>query len=110
MEYSVSIRTLGYGDDNYRRVLNSIKKQSLQPKEVNIILPQGYSPPEMILGCEKFHYTVKGMFSQRLKSIEASATEYVFVSDDDIEFEDNRDDLMKAINNAAGKWVLEYDD
>ena len=55
-------------------------------------------------------------FSTSPESLEGRSRDNVeieYVTDmdgDDIDFEDHRDDLMKAINNAAGKWVLEYDD
>ena len=41
-DYSVTIRTLGTAEDKYQRTLDSIATQSIQPKEVIIVLANGY--------------------------------------------------------------------
>lgn len=48
--YSVYIRTLGKGGDKYQRLLDSIKKQTIQPLEVVVVLPYGYKKPKERLG------------------------------------------------------------
>lgn len=49
-DYSVTIRTLGTAEDKYQRTLDSIATQSIQPKEVIIVLANGYECPKEQLG------------------------------------------------------------
>lgn len=86
-EYSIYIRTLGKGGEKYHRLLQSIDKQTIKPKEVVIVLPVGYNPPKERLGYEQFEYSEKGMIKQRLFAINNAKTPYVLLLDDDVEFE-----------------------
>ena len=61
MEYSVVIRTLGSGGLKYRALLESIKRQTIKPKEVIVVLPEGSQLPEERLGYETFYFSKKGM-------------------------------------------------
>ncbi len=86
LEYTISIRTVGKGGEKYQKLLDSIKKSSIQPKEVQIILPEGYRPPKERLGYEQFLYSPKGMVSQRVFGGKAANTDYILFLDDDVEF------------------------
>lgn len=43
MTYSIAIRTLGTGGDNYRRLLRSITAQTVQPERVVVYIAEGYA-------------------------------------------------------------------
>jgi len=89
MEYSVVIRTLGSGGLKYRALLESIKRQTIKPKEVIVVLPEGSQLPEERLGYETFYFSRKGMLQQRLYGFEKTKTEYMLVCDDDVSFPDD---------------------
>ena len=67
-------------------MLDSISKLEPQPKEVIVVLPEGYSEPAEKLGWETFYWSKKGMVFQRQKGIESCRTEYALVCDDDVNF------------------------
>lgn len=85
-EYSVTIRTLGTAGEKYQKTLDSIKWQTIPPKEVIVVLAKGYALPKERLGNETFLFSEKGMVSQRLAGIEACSSEYILAIDDDVEF------------------------
>lgn len=86
MEYSIYIRTLGKGGEKYALLLNSIKHQTISPKEVVVVLPYGYDEPNEKLGTERFAYCEKGMLKQRIFAINDAKTAYILLLDDDVEF------------------------
>ena len=87
IDYSVIIRTTGKAGEKYRCLLQSISKLEPQPKEVIVVLPEGYSLPEEQLGWEKFYFCPKGMVTQRMYGVEKCKTKYALNTDDDIAFE-----------------------
>ncbi len=87
VKYSVAIRTLGTAGEKYIKLLKSIDAQTIKPEKVIVVLPEGYSDPEPILGYEEFVHSPKGMIIQRLFALNYIDSEYVLFSDDDIEFE-----------------------
>lgn len=91
--YSIVIRTLGTGGVKYKRLLDSIKLQTLPPQNVYVIIAEGYSLPSDRLGYEKFIYTKKGMWHQRVFGLEYASLQdpenYLLVLDDDLSFEAN---------------------
>lgn len=88
-EYSVAIRTLGTAGEKYLKLMQSIQKQKFQPKQVVVVLPEGYQAPERIIGNEMFVYCQKGMIKQRLKALDYITTEYTLFCDDDVEFDED---------------------
>ena len=46
LEFSVIIRTTGNAHEKYQKLLNSIVALEPQPKEVVVVLPDGYDLPE----------------------------------------------------------------
>lgn len=89
IEYSIVIRTLGTAGEKYLALLNSIKKLNIQPKEILVVLPEGYNPPKEQLGYEKFIYSPKGMVAQRVFGGQAARSKYILFLDDDVTFETN---------------------
>ena len=86
IDYSVVIRTIGKAGEKYQRLLDSIRNLEPQPKEVLVVLPEGYALPEERLGTEVFCFSKKGMVNQRLKGFTESSSEYLLVCDDDVCF------------------------
>lgn len=86
-EYSVAIRTLGTAGEKYKKLLDSIKNSNIQPKNIFVVLPEGYKPPDYQIGTETFIYSKKGMITQRLKALDYIDTEYALFCDDDVEFD-----------------------
>ncbi|MDU2673327.1 MAG: hypothetical protein E7C49_15075 [Clostridium sp.] len=89
MEYSICIRTLGTAVEKYERLINSINKLNIKPKEVIVVIPKGYTLPDIIAINQRVVYSDKGMLLQRIVGYEEARTEYVLLLDDDIEFEAN---------------------
>ena len=87
IDYSVIIRTTGKAGEKYRRLLGSIDALEPKPREVIVVLPEGYALPEDQLGWETFCFCPKGMVIQRLHGIAQCKTPYALICDDDIAFE-----------------------
>lgn len=86
LEYSVIIRTIGKAGEKYQNLLNSIAALVPQPKEVIVVLPEGYELPAERLGWEIFYFSPKGMVAQRMHGIAQCRTPYALVCDDDVSF------------------------
>ena len=86
IDYSVIIRTTGNAHEKYQKLLDSISQLDPQPREVLVVLPEGYALPEERLGWETFLFCPKGMVRQRLTGINACHTEYALICDDDVSF------------------------
>ena len=86
IDYSVIIRTTGKAGEKYQCLLKSIAGLEPQPKEVIVVLPEGYALPEYQLGWETFYFCPKGMVIQRLYGIAQCKTAYALICDDDIAF------------------------
>ena len=89
IDYSVIIRTIGKANEKYRLLLNSISNLKPSPKEVIVVLPEGYSIPEQRLGYEKFYFSAKGMVAQRTYGLKVCKTKYALFCDDDVNFPEN---------------------
>ena len=86
IDYSVIIRTTGKAGEKYRALLDSIAALEPQPREVIVVLPEGYDLPAERLGWETFYFCPKGMVIQRLHGIAQCKSKYALISDDDIAF------------------------
>jgi len=86
IDYSIIIRTLGNAGDKYKKLLKSIDELCPKPKNVYVVLPEGYRIPDERLGYEHFYFCKKGMVSQRLYGINICTTKYALVCDDDVSF------------------------
>ncbi len=87
IDYTVVIRTLGTAGEKYKALLSSIANLVPQPKEVIVVLPEGYDKPVDRLGYETFYFSPKGMVTQRVYGIIKTKTKYALVCDDDIAFD-----------------------
>lgn len=88
LDYSVVIRTVGTAGEKYQQLLNSVHKQTVKPREILVVLPEGYNLPPEQLGYERFVYSPKGMVVQRVVGALEAAGEYCLFLDDDLSFED----------------------
>lgn len=105
IDYSVIIRTLGTAGEKYQKLLTSIDRLEPRPKEVIVVLPEGYRLPEQRLGYERFCFSKKGMIAQRMHGLYECSTELALFCDDDVEFEK---DFVKYLYEpiAQGKAEL----
>ena len=87
IDYSVIIRTIGKANEKYQKLLDSIAALKPQPKEVIVVLPEGYELPRQRLGWETFYFSPKGMVAQRTYGVSVCKTKYAFICDDDVNFE-----------------------
>lgn len=87
IDYSVIIRTTGKAKEKYRCLLTSISELKPQPKEVIVVLPEGYDLPNDKLGWESFYFSPKGMVIQRMTGIAKCKTRYALICDDDVRFD-----------------------
>lgn len=105
IDYSVIIRTLGKAGDKYRELLKSIDRLKPAPKEVIVVLPEGYEKPSDSLGYEIYYYCHKGMVEQRLYGINKCRTKYALIVDDDLRFpSDFVQKLYEPLN--GGKYKI----
>lgn len=86
--YSIVIRTLGNAGDKYLQMLRAIDRQTVKPKEIVVVIPEGFSLDHS-LGNERIIYSQKGMVTQRAVGIEEAQGEYLLVLDDDLDFPDD---------------------
>lgn len=103
IDYSVIIRTTGKAKEKYAGLLSSIAALVPQPKEVIVVLPEGYSLPEEQLGWENFYFCPKGMVIQRMTGIQKCKTPYALICDDDVQFgPDFVQKLHEPLENGMG--------
>lgn len=86
IDYSVVIRTTGKAKEKYNNLLQSISELDPLPKQIIVVLPNGFDLPDERLGWETYYYSEKGMVTQRLKGIAECKTHYALICDDDISF------------------------
>ena len=84
--YSVAIRTLGTAGEKYEKLLKSIAAQKIAPEKIVVVLPEGFTPPPVLLGNEQFVFSEKGMVPQRLRALDFIDSDYTLFCDDDVEF------------------------
>lgn len=84
MEYSVVIRTLGKAGEKYQRMLDSLKEQTIKPKDIIVYIADGYDIPKETIGIERYVYVKKGMVAQRALRYDEVQTEYMLFLDDDV--------------------------
>ena len=84
MEYTVVIRTLGKAGEKYQKMLDSLKEQTIQPREIIVYIAEGYDIPKETIGVERYVYVKKGMVAQRALQYDEVKTEYILFLDDDV--------------------------
>ena len=88
-EYCVCIRTLGKAGDKYQTLLDSLKRQTIQPKRILVYIPFGYELPKETIGIEQYVRCEKGMVHQRSLPFDEVDTPWIFFLDDDVYLEDD---------------------
>ncbi len=103
--YSVAIRTLGKSGDLFKKLIISLKSQTVTPEEIFVYIAEGYELPERVAD-EKYIYCKKGMVHQRALPFDDISTDYILFCDDDIEFmEDSVMKLFEALDEHKADCV-----
>ena len=84
LTYSIAIRTLGTAGEKFRKELESICAQTIQPERVMVYIAEGYPKPDFTLGKEEYVRVPKGMMSQRVLPYDEITSDCVLMLDDDI--------------------------
>lgn len=107
IDYSVIIRTTGEAGEKYRKLLNSINNLEPKPKEILVVLPNGYDLPPERLGWERFCFSPKGMVIQRITGVQLCHSRYALICDDDVCFDfDFVQKLYTPICNGEGQFSI----
>lgn len=88
-DYCVCIRTLGEAGEKYQILLDSLKRQTIQPKKILVYIPHGYDLPKETIGVEQYVRCEKGMVHQRSLTFDEVDTNWIFFLDDDVYMEDD---------------------
>ena len=133
LTYSIAIRTLGLGGDNFRRELESIAHQTVQPERVIVYIAEGYERPPFTVGREEYVWVKKGMVAQRVLPYTEISSQCILMLDDDLElhpcsaermlremeecgydcmgadiFENRNETIRQKINAMAGNLVFPH--
>ena len=102
IDYSVIIRTTGKAHEKYQALLDAIDELEPRPREVIVVLPEGYALPDEKLGWETFYFCPKGMVIQRMTGIQKCKTPYALICDDDVCF---GPDFVQKLYEPIGKGL-----
>lgn len=106
LSYSIAIRTLGTGGDNYRRELESIARQTVQPERVIVYIAEGYHIPDFRIGREEYVAVPKGMAAQRALPYREISSDCILLLDDDVELKpDAAEHLLLAMERLDADCV-----
>lgn len=98
MTYSIAIRTLGLSREIFKRELESIALQTVQPERIIVYIAEGYERPEFQIGREEYIWVPKGMVAQRALQYEEITSDYIMLLDDDVELApDSAAKLLQAL-------------
>lgn len=84
LTYSIAIRTLGTGGEKFRKELQSITLQTIQPERVLIYIAEGYPRPDFTIGKEEYIGVKKGMMAQRILTYQEISSDCILMLDDDV--------------------------
>ena len=82
--YSIAIRTLGIARMKFRKELESICAQTVQPEKVVVYIAEGFARPEFTIGEEEFVWVKKGMVAQRAQPYDTITSDCILMLDDDV--------------------------
>lgn len=102
-DYTVVVRTLGTAGEKYQNLLDSLKNQTIKPKNILIYIAEGFSLPKETIGIEQYIYVKKGMVAQRALQYKEVESEYILFLDDDVFLPPNSVEYMHKFlidNNA----------
>lgn len=109
LTYSVAIRTLGTGGENFRRELLSIANQTVQPEKTIVYIAEGYKRPEFQIGKEEYVWVKKGMIAQRALPYTEITSDCILTLDDDVELSPTFAETMLESMETYGMDVLGAD-
>ena len=82
--YSIAIRTLGTAGEKFRKELESICAQTVQPERVVVYIAEGNERPGFTIGKEEYVWVRKGMVSQRALPYDEIPSDCILMLDDDV--------------------------
>ncbi len=98
LSYSIAIRTLGTAGDKFRRELESIAVQTIQPEKVVVYIAEGYERPGFTVGKEEYVWVRKGMMAQRVLRYDEITNDCILMLDDDVLLApDSAEKMLKAM-------------
>ena len=104
--YSIAIRTLGTAGDKFRRELESIATQTIQPDKVVVYIAEGYPRPDYTIGREEYVWVRKGMMSQRILPYDDITSDCILMLDDDVLLaSDSAERLLDAMVDNDADFV-----
>lgn len=101
--YSITIRTLGTAGEKFRKELESICAQTMQPEKVVVYIAEGFARPEFTIGEEEYVWVKKGMVAQRAQPYDTITSDCILMLDDDVLLAaDGAEKMLRALidNNA----------
>jgi GT2 family glycosyltransferase len=112
-EYCAVIRTLGKAGDMYQQELDSLARQTVQPKRILVYIAEGYELPKETIGREEYIRCPKGMMTQRSLPFDEVDTDWILFLDDDIYLPDNGverlfDGLMEQSGDCIAPATFEH--
>ncbi len=106
LSYSVAIRTLGTAGEVFRKELESIAAQTVQPEKIVVYIAEGYPRPDFTVGREEFVWVRKGMVAQRALPYDEISSDCILMLDDDVELApDSAEKLLKALEDNDADCV-----
>jgi len=101
--YSFAIRTLGTAGEKFRKELESICAQTVQPERVMVYIAEGYDRPDFSVGKEEYVWVKKGMMAQRVLRYDEINSDCILMLDDDVELAPDSVErlLMALVDNKA---------
>lgn len=104
--YSIAIRTLGTAGEKFRRELESIRLQTVQPERVMVYIAEGYARPEFTVGREEYVWVKKGMVAQRALPYDEIESDCILMLDDDVLLSpDSAERMLKALEENDADCV-----
>ena len=96
--YSIAIRTLGTAGEKFRKELESISAQTVQPERVVIYIAEGNERPNFMVGKEEYVWVKKGMMSQRVLPYDEITSDCILMLDDDVLLaSDSAEKMLRAM-------------
>lgn len=109
MDYTAVIRTLGTAGEKYQQLLDSLKSQTIPPKDIIVYIADGYHLPKETIGSEHYVYVKKGMVAQRALVYDEVVTDYVLFLDDDLSFPPDTVETMFRLLKKENADVISPD-
>ena len=106
LSYSIAIRTLGKSGEVFRKELEQIALQTVQPDKVLIYIAKGYARPDFQVGKEEYIWVEKGMMSQRLRTYDEIDSDCILLLDDDVILQpDSVERLLKTMEKKDADCI-----